>query len=102
PSWLEAFGRPLESAFDPCVNVAIGTAMLSEFDAACAPSATARGSWAQRLERTNRRACVLRRYEAALGASDFAETIWLELSVQRPASTSLEDDRLGEVGSAEG
>jgi hypothetical protein len=91
PSWLEAFGRPLESAFDPCLNIAIGTAMLSEFDAACGSSGIVRGAWAQRLERTNRRACVLHRYEAALGASDFAEAIWLELSVQRPAAPSLED-----------
>ncbi|MGA7122967.1 MAG: hypothetical protein WBY94_22890, partial [Polyangiaceae bacterium] len=36
PSWVDAFGRPLASAFDPCVNIAIGTAMLSEFDSQCA------------------------------------------------------------------
>jgi hypothetical protein len=91
PSWLDVFGRPLASAFDPCVNIAIGTAMLSEFDAECAPSAPAGDERARRLQRTNRRACVLRRYEAAIGAADFAETIWLELSVQRPRAAAIED-----------
>jgi hypothetical protein len=36
PTWIDAFGRSLESAFDPCINIAIGTALLSEFDAECA------------------------------------------------------------------
>jgi hypothetical protein len=89
PAWLELFGRPLPSAFDPCTNIAIGSAMLSEFDYECGVSARSRG---QRLllERVNRRACVLRRYEAALGADDFAEVIQLELSVQRPRAASIE------------
>jgi hypothetical protein len=90
PSWIEAFGRPLESAFDPCINIAIGTAMLSEFDAACADKVPRRTERARRLERTNRRVCVLRKYEAAIGAEDFADAILLELSVQEPASASIE------------
>ena len=90
PSWLDAFGRPLESAFDPCVNIAIGTAMLSEFDAECAGKAAPRTERARLLERTNRRVCVLRKYEAAIGAEDFADAILLELSVQQPASASIE------------
>jgi hypothetical protein len=91
PSWIDAFGRPLESAFDPCLNIAIGTAMLSEFDADCTDPLLPRTERARRLERTNRRACVLRRYEAAIGAEDFADAILLELSVQPPASASIED-----------
>jgi hypothetical protein len=43
------------------------------------------------LERTNRRACVLRTYEAALGSADFADAIWLELSAQVPKAASIED-----------
>ena len=91
PSWIDAFGRSLESAFDPCINIAIGTAMLSEFDAECADKAARRTERARRLERTNRRVCVLRKYEAAIGAADFADAILLELSVQQPASASIED-----------
>ncbi len=91
PSWLDAFGQPLASAFDPCTNIAIGTAMLSEFDRECAPKALPHGDWARRLERTNRRACVLHKYEAAIGSVDFAEASELELSAQRPERPSIED-----------
>ena len=91
PSWIDAFGQSLESAFDPCVNVAIGTAMLSEFDAECASKVAPRTERARMLQRTNRRVCVLRKYEAAIGVADFADAIQLELSVQQPASASIED-----------
>jgi hypothetical protein len=93
PAWLEAFGQPLESAFDPCTNIALGTAMLSQFDWECAPArAPSSGSRAQAaLERTNRRACVLRKYEAALGAADFAEAVQLELSAQSPLAAHITD-----------
>ncbi len=91
PSWIDAFGRPLESAFDPCINIAIGTALLSEFDAECADKVPRRTERARMLERTNRRVCVLRKYEAAIGAPDFADAILLELSVQQPGSVSIED-----------
>jgi hypothetical protein len=89
PSWLDAFGRELANAFDPCSNIAIGSAMLSEFDFACAAKAPAHES--RLLERVNRRACVLRTYEAAIGSVDFAEVIQLELSAQRPLKPSVED-----------
>jgi hypothetical protein len=89
PAWLDAFGQPLTSAFDPCINVAIGTAMLSQFDYECADSRAAREKPA--LERTNRRACVLRKYEAALGAPDFAEAVQLELSAQVPLAAHVAD-----------
>jgi hypothetical protein len=90
PAWLDLFGRPLSSAFDPCTNIAIGSAMLSEFDYECAASARTRGQ-APLLERVNRRACVLREYESAIGLDDFEEVIQLELSVQRPLTPSIED-----------
>ncbi len=92
PAWIEAFGQPLVSVFDPCTNVAIGTAMLSQFDYECADPRAAKQNRA--LERTNRRACVLRKYGAALGADDFAEAVQLELSVQPPATAHLTDSPL--------
>ena len=90
PAWLDLFGRPLSSAFDPCTNIAIGSAMLSEFDYECAVSARSRRQ-TPLLERVNRRACVLRRYESAIGSDDFEAVIQLELSVQRPLTPSIED-----------
>ena len=89
PAWLDAFGQPLASAFDPCTNVAIGTAMLSQFDSECRAPRAARQNPA--LERTNRRACALRKYEAALGAADFAAAVQLELSVQPPRIAHVAD-----------
>jgi hypothetical protein len=64
--------------------------MLSEFDHECAVSARTRRQ-APLLERVNRRACVLRRYESAIGVDDFEGAILLELSVQRPLAPSIED-----------
>ncbi len=92
PAWLDLFGRPLSSAFDPCTNIAIGSAMLSEFDFECggAGRAGAQQERSRSLERVNRRACVLRRYESAIGVDDFEAVIQLELSVQRPLTPSIE------------
>ena len=89
-AWLEIFGRPLEGAFDPCTNIAIGSAMLSEFDYECAASARSRRQPAL-LERVNRRACVLRTYEAATGSVDFEEVVFLELSAQAAIGPSVEE-----------
>jgi hypothetical protein len=93
PAWLDVFGRPLASAFDPCTNIAIGTAMLSEFDFECrgARRAPPRDERARLLERVNRRTCVLHKYASAIGSEDFAEVIQLELSVQRALTPSTEN-----------
>src|SRR5258708_30675127 len=65
--------------------------MPREFDAECTARVRPRTERARMMERTNRRVCVLRKYEAAIGAEDFADAILLELSVQQPASASIED-----------
>jgi hypothetical protein len=91
PVWLSVFGRDLKSAFDPCTNIAVGTAMLSEFDSECGGSPAAIGQGrAAALERTNRRACVLRKYEAAIGSVDFEGATLLELSSERPMTAEIE------------
>jgi hypothetical protein len=87
--WLTVFGRDLAEAFDPCTNIAIGSAMLSEFDYQCAAKAPARPARSLALERVSRRACVLRKYEAATGCNDFEMTVLLELSVERPANAEI-------------
>ncbi len=95
PAWLSGFGRDLPSAFDPCTNLAVGTAMLSEFDARCAarePHKTApRGAGKAPIGHSaTRRRCVLRAYEDAIGSPDFAQTILLELRAQRALQPPVE------------
>ena len=90
-SWLSAFGWPLASAFDPCINVAIGTAMLSEFDAACATKGSMLTERARMLERTNRRVCVLRKYEAGYRRRRLRRRHPARKLGQKPAIASIED-----------
>ena len=97
PGWMSAFGRDLGAAFDPCTNIAVGTAMLSEFDFECSAEGakkTARSRAAapspSGARSAARRRCVLGRYEAAIGSPDFAMTTTLELRSQRPAHPSVE------------
>ena len=40
--WLTGYGRSLRDAFDPCVNITIGTAMLSNFAYECSKSSGAK------------------------------------------------------------
>ena len=91
--------RDIEDAFDPCVNVALGTAMLAAFESECASGARddvtvpplasreTRGLAAMRLHR----ACVLRKYESAIGEADFAAVTTLELRAQRLAPVVVTD-----------
>jgi hypothetical protein len=94
PEWVKAFGRPLRDAFDPCINVSIGTAMLSAFDYECEGEAVARAGQARgrsapgRTGETpfsGRERCVLRKYGEALGIRDFESITMLELRFQRSA-----------------
>jgi hypothetical protein len=92
-SWMKMFGRESRDAFDPCMNVSVGTAMLSALDQECAASAGPRiervGRGKRRLPETvalaPQRACVVRRYGQAVGMPDFELLITLELGGRRPA-----------------
>ena len=79
--WAEAFGRQERDLFDPCINISIGTAMLSAFEHECRPKAgRARGtSPARGVQTATYRSCTLRRYGEAIGAADFAMVTELEL-----------------------
>jgi hypothetical protein len=91
PEWLTMFGRELREGFDPCVNISIGTAMLSAFDYECSIAAAAlpapQGRRARgrgpNVPRLDRRACVVRKYGEAIGMADFAVVTTLELRYQR-------------------
>ncbi|MDP9000668.1 MAG: hypothetical protein M3O46_11210 [Myxococcota bacterium] len=94
PAWLGGFRRELAAAFDPCTNIAIGTAMLSEFDAQCAaPSYPKSGNNKSRTSfgAAGRRRCILRKYEEAIGLADFTTITTLELRYQRPIWPSVAD-----------
>jgi hypothetical protein len=93
PSWLDAFGRELKDAFDPCTNIAIGTAMLSAFDYACAREGTSPRARPKPLPpsgREARRQCVLGQYGEAIGLADFMTLTRLELRYQRPKTAAVE------------
>ena len=90
PAWMMMFGREPRDAFEACINVSVGTAMLSAMDRECAASAGPRiePHGRRRLPATvtlpPRRACVARKYGQAIGLPDFELLITLELGGQRP------------------
>jgi Transglycosylase SLT domain len=98
PAWMTAFGRQPRDAFDACINVSVGTAMLSGLDHECAAATGARvepvGRRSRRLPVTvtlpPRRACVVRKYGQAIGMPDFELLITLELGGQRPLQRAAE------------
>jgi hypothetical protein len=108
PASLSAFGREVARAFDPCTNVAVGTAMLSQFDFECAAGTIpttdlnqapkTRGSPPTRASSAVahpasavHRLCVLRRYESAIGLRDFAAVTTLEIRHQRAVPPTVEE-----------
>jgi Transglycosylase SLT domain len=99
PAWVSAFGRDLREAFDPCTNVAIGSAMLSQFDYECdaeraaKPTARSRGRPAPRSHAAGatRRACILRKYQDAIGLADFVDITTFELRYQRLVHPDVSD-----------
>jgi hypothetical protein len=93
--WAARFGRHPRDLFDGCTNIAIGTAMLSEFDAACSPQARARapaakarrpGTLARRSPRPSAvvRACVLARFARELGVQGAPAEILTRTDVRSP------------------
>ncbi len=98
PAWMSAFGRETNEAFDVCVNISVGSAILAAMDRECAvqPSVAvdlpSRQTRRRRLPQTetlgSRRACVVARYGEAIGMSDFGLLIRLELGAQPARSSS--------------
>ena len=94
PEWMRMFGREPRDAFDACINISVGTAMLSAMDRECAavggPRIEPVGRRSRRLPVTvtlpPQRACVARKYGQAIGMPDFELLITLELGAQRPVA----------------
>jgi hypothetical protein len=57
PEWAAQFQRAMPELLDPCINISIGSAMVSQFEYECGPKAA--------------RACVLQRYAQAAGLEGF-------------------------------
>jgi hypothetical protein len=91
PLWMSVFGRELADAFDACTNIAVGTAMLSQFDSECAAEGTPKTAPKPRAPSAAGRRCVLRKYEEAIGEGEFATVTTLELRYQRPLAPSIAD-----------
>jgi hypothetical protein len=108
PVWLSAFGHELPDAFDPCVNIAVGTAMLSEFDSECGGHIPSKASskpprWARATGPSAAlRRCVLGKYERAIGFPDFALVTTLELHMQRPSPPAALDAPILVIATAQG
>jgi hypothetical protein len=63
PEWAAQFQRSVPDLFDPCINVSIASAMVSQFEYECDAKAG--------------RACVLQRYATAAGLEGF-DTLVIE------------------------
>lgn len=63
--WAEHFGRDELALFDPCMNLAIGSAVLAELEATCPARAA--------------RSCGLEQYERAVGLKDLKAVVLLQL-----------------------
>jgi hypothetical protein len=93
PAWAQTFGREPEELLDACVNVSIGTAMLSEFDYACArrPKSGARAKPPTAISAEARRECALDRYSAAIGMVELTTVVGLTLRHVPERSTRASD-----------
>ena len=67
--WAFQFAKEPRELFDPCTNIAVGTAMLSEFETECLhPKASAKvRNQPGRTRSKTARSCVLRRFARGLG-----------------------------------
>jgi hypothetical protein len=92
-SWATIYGKQLRDLFDPCINVTVGTAKLSDLDYQCARAEkvkmrkpTPRQSNA-RPKVESRRHCVIRKYADAIRMPEFALVVSVELEHQRGEPT---------------
>ena len=90
PEWAVLFGREPRDLLDPCINLSIGTARLSEFDRECAAEVKPRlGRLKSRLppkpkpSAIQNRPCIVRRYAEAIGMREFTLVTSLELDHQK-------------------
>jgi hypothetical protein len=90
PGWAERYGRARSELYDGCVNIWVGTAVLSSHHEACVAAHAAVFSPTRPSDRRQRvappeavRLCALRRFGADLGVDGYAEAINRLLPQQR-------------------
>jgi hypothetical protein len=74
-AWAERFGKRPDQLFDDCLNIAVGTSMLTRFEAQCRASLQpARGLGRRRpLPREILRPCILGHVGREFGIANFAK-----------------------------
>jgi hypothetical protein len=103
PAWARTFGREPEELFDACVNVSIGTAILSEFEYACAKARKSAGlSKGSSAVAESRRRCVLDRYSSAIGMPEVSTVVTLSLRYSRFGAAVASDAPIYAPPSASG
>jgi hypothetical protein len=92
-TWASTFGREPQELFDPCINISIGTAMLSEFDYACARASSTADprSMSSFAVRTSRRECLVRQFARAIHMPELMTVVSLELRSPRAPLPSPND-----------
>ena len=90
PSWAVRYGRSRQELYDGCVNIWVGTAVLSSHYESCVAAHAAIFTPAKAGDRQKRvappeavRLCALRRFGADLGVDGYAESILRLLPKQR-------------------
>jgi hypothetical protein len=86
PEWAVELGKASEELFEPCTDVAVASAKLSEFDDAC----KSRG----RRRMTERRVCALERYGRSLGLRALGQAVLADLTL--PSAFASEEDSVAE------
>ncbi len=77
PAWAGEFGKTTIDLFDPCTNIAIASAKVSEFDHRCRRKAA-------RSSAPSRRACTLDHYGASVGFPALRVVVLAALEGSRP------------------
>jgi hypothetical protein len=108
PAWAERYGRARSELYDGCVNIWVGTAVLSSHYDACVAAHAAMFTPAHPNERRQRvappeavRLCALRRFGADLGVDGYAEAINRLLPRQRLLFSPANAEEVADGGGRE-